>query len=141
MLKNVLIGLLATTTVIPMFGKEKIDPTNYPETATVTSAKIVTVETGATVTRNPACDNPQTSFMRGFCSTAGTHIANTEKRYVEVTASIGNNIYTMAGNKLPPPGNYRARFLNNGKIELMGPNPKGELHAHEFSVIAIEAQK
>jgi hypothetical protein len=34
----------------------------------------------------------------------------------------------VGGEKLPPPGQYKARFYDNGDVELMGPNAKGELH-------------
>jgi hypothetical protein len=78
--------------------------------------------------------------MQGCCSQAGTRVVTNSKRYVKMTATIGENVYTLAGHKLLPPGNYKAHFLDNGKIELIGPNAKGELHVHKFAVIASEAK-
>lgn len=67
------------------------------------------------------------------------HAARRTKKHVEVVATIGSNVYTLEGDKLPPPGQYKARFWDNGDIELMGPNAKGELHTHRFKVVGIEA--
>ena len=121
-------------------AKDSVNPADYPENATVISAKIVSEATGTKTTApNPACDNPQTAFMKGFCAQAQTSTRITSHRYAEVIATIQSNTYTLEGNKLPPPGPYKARFFDNGDIELMGPNAKGELHAHRFKVIGIEA--
>jgi len=120
--------------------KDNVNPADYPETATVTAAKIVAEPTGTkTDATNPGCANPQTAFMRGFCSQQQNRTSVTTHKYVEVIATIGSNLYTLDGDKLPPPGQYKARFWDNGDIELMGPNAKGELRAHRFKVIAIEA--
>ncbi len=123
-----------------VMAKDSINPADYPETATVTSAKIVTETTGTkTKAPNPECNNPQTAFMKGFCAQEQTRTSVTTKKHVEVVATIGTNLYTLEGEKLPPPGQYKARFFDNGEIELMGPNAKGEMHAHRFKVIGIEA--
>ena len=118
--------------------KEKVNPSDFPETANVLSARVVTADTGVTVRHNPACDDPQGAFMKGFCSQAGTQIVNNHRQYVEVVATLGKNTYTLVGDKLPPPGQYKARFLENGSVDLMGPSPNGELHVHNFKVVAIE---
>jgi hypothetical protein len=121
-------------------AKDSVNPADYPENATVTSAKIVTEATGTKTTApNPACNNPQTAFMKGFCAQEQTRTRVTSHRYVEVIATIQSSTYTLAGDKLPPPGPYKARFFDNGDIELLGPNAKGEPHAHRFKVIGIEA--
>jgi hypothetical protein len=123
-----------------VLAKDSVNPADYPETATVTSAKIVTEATGTKTTApNPACNNPQTAFMKGFCAQEQTRTSVTTRKHVEVVATIGSNVYTLQGGKLPPPGQYKARFWDNGDIELMGPNAKGELRAHRFKVIGIEA--
>jgi len=132
-------GCLLLLLGLPLFAKDDLNPADYAETAVVTAARIVTVDTGVTIKRNPACDNPQTPFMKGYCGQAGTRVRSTSQKYVEVMATIKNNNYTLNGNKLPPPGIYKARFLDNGEIELMGPNAKGEIHAHKFTAVAIEA--
>jgi hypothetical protein len=123
---------------LSVFAEDKPNPKDFPETANVLSARLVTVDTGVKVTHNPACDNPQGAFMKGFCAQEGTNVQNRTRQYIEVIATIGSNTYTMDGNKMPPPGQYKARFLDDGSIELMGPNPKGEMHAHKFKVVAIE---
>ena len=133
------LGVLLTLCAVVM-AKDSISPADYPEAATVTSAKIITEATGAKTTApNPACNNPQTAFMKGFCAQEQTRTRLTTHKYVEVVATIGSNVYTLEGHKLPPPGQYKARFFDNGDIELMGPNAKGELDAHRFKVIGIEA--
>jgi hypothetical protein len=119
-------------------GKDKIDPADFPETAYVLSARVITADTGVTVRHNPACDNPQGAFMRGYCAEAGTQVVNNTHQYVQVIATLGPNTYTLIGNKLPPPGPYKARLLEDGSIELLGPSANGELHAHKFIVVAIE---
>ncbi len=121
-------------------AKDSVNPADYPDNATVISAKIVTEATGTKTTApNPACNDPQTAFMKGFCAQEHTTTRITSHRYAEVIATIQSSTYTLEGSKLPPPGPYKARFFDNGDIELMGPNAKGELHAHRFKVIGIEA--
>ncbi|HEY4902888.1 MAG TPA: hypothetical protein VIH89_05390 [Candidatus Sulfotelmatobacter sp.] len=124
----------------PAMAKDSVNSADYPENATVTSTKIVTEATGTKTTApNPGCYDPQTAFMKGFCAQQQTRTRVTTQKYVEVIATIGSNVYTLQGDKLPPPGQYKARFWDNGDIELMGPNAKGELRAHRFKVIGIEA--
>jgi hypothetical protein len=127
--------------LIPAFialAENKPNPQDFPETANVLSARLVSTDTGVKVTHNPACDNPQGAFMKGFCAQEGTNVQNRTRRYIEVIATIGPNTYTLNGNKMPPPGQYKARFLDDGSIELMGPDAKGEMHSHKFKVVAIE---
>jgi hypothetical protein len=119
-------------------AKDKINPADYPESVTVVSARVVTEDAGTTISHNPACDNPQGPFMKGFCAQSGTEIHNRTRQHIEVIAVLGQNRYTLTGNKLPPPGPYKARLLDDGSIELMGPSANGELHVHQFKVIAIE---
>ena len=108
-------------------------------TANVLSSKVVTESTGTTVTHNPACDNPQTAFMKGFCSTAGTQVHNNTRSYVQVVAVIGDKQYTLVGDKMPPPGVYDVHFINSSELDLTGKAANGELHSHRFKVVAIDA--
>jgi hypothetical protein len=39
---------------------------------------------------------------------------------------------------MPSPGPYKARFLDDGNIELLGPAPNGAMHVHKFKVVAME---
>jgi len=109
------------------------------QTANVLSSKVVTESTGTTVTHNPACDNPQTAFMKGFCSTAGTQVHNNTRNYVQVIAVIGDKQYTLVGDKMPPPGVYDVHFINSSELDLTGKAANGELHSHRFKVVAIDA--
>jgi TPR repeat protein len=109
------------------------------QTANVLSSRIVTESTGTTVTHNPACDNPQTAFMKGFCSTAGTQTHNNTRSYAQVIAVIGDKQYTLVGDKMPPPGTYDVHFINASELDLAGKAANGELHSHRFKVIAIDA--
>jgi hypothetical protein len=102
---------------------------------------VVTEFTGTTITHNPACDNPQTAFMRGFCSTAGTQTHNNTRSYVQVIAVIGEKQYTLVGNKMPPPGVYDVHFINSSELDLTGKAANGELHSHRFAVLAIDAAR
>ena len=123
-----------------VMAKDSVNPSDYPETATVTSARIVSEPTGTrTRAPNPACKDPQTAFMKGFCAQEQTRTQVTMHKYTEVVATIGSNVYTLQGQKLPPPGQYKAQFRDNGDIELMRPNGKGELHVDRFKVVGIEA--
>jgi hypothetical protein len=107
--------------------------------ANVLSSKVVTESTGTTVTHNPACDNPQTAFMKGFCSTAGTQVHNNTRSYIQVLAVIGSKKYTLIGDKMPPPGVYDVHFISSTELDLTGKAADGELHSHRFKVIAIDA--
>jgi TPR repeat protein len=109
------------------------------QTANVLSSKVVTESTGTTVTHNPACDNPQTAFMKGFCSTSGTQVHNNTRSYVQVIAEIGDKQYTLVGDKMPPPGIYDVHFINSSELDLTGKAANGELHSHRLKVVAIEA--
>ncbi len=111
------------------------------QTANILSSKVVTEFTGTTITHNPACDNPQTAFMRGFCSTAGTQTHNNTRSYVQVIAVIGEKQYTLVGNKMPPPGVYDVHFINSSELDLTGKAANGELHSHRFAVLAIDAAR
>ncbi|MGA2988681.1 MAG: tetratricopeptide repeat protein [Terriglobia bacterium] len=111
------------------------------QTAKILSSKIVTESTGTTVTHNPACDNPQTAFMKGFCSTAGTQTHNNTRSYVQVIAVIGDKQYTLVGDKIPPPGIYDVHFINASELDLTGKAANGELHSHRFKVVAIDASQ
>jgi TPR repeat protein len=109
------------------------------QTGKVLSSKVVTESTGTTVTHNPACDNPQTAFMKGFCSNAATQVHNNTKSYVQVIAVIGDKQYTLVGDNMPPPGVYDVHFINSSELELTGKASNGELHSHRFNVVAIDA--
>lgn len=108
------------------------------QTANVVSSRVVTESTGTTITHNPACDNPQTAFMKGFCSTAGTQTHSNTRSYVQVIAVIGDKQYTLVGDKMPPPGIYDAHFISTSEVTLTGRASSGELHSHRFTVIAID---
>jgi plasmid stability protein len=109
------------------------------QTAKVLSSKVVTESTGTTVTHNPACDDPQSAFMKGFCSNAATHVRNNTKSYVQVIAVIGDKQYTLVGDSMPPPGVYDVHFINSSELDLTGKAANGELHSHRFNVVAIDA--
>jgi hypothetical protein len=100
---------------------------------------VVTESTGTTVTHNPACDDPQSAFMKGFCSNAATHVRNNTKSYVQVIAVIGDKQYTLVGDSMPPPGVYDVHFINSSELDLTGKAANGELHSHRFNVVAIDA--
>ena len=77
-------------------AKESVNPADYPQSATVTSARIVTEATGSKTTApNPACNDPQTAFMKGFCAQEKTRTTITTRKHVEVVATIDNNVYTL----------------------------------------------
>jgi hypothetical protein len=110
-------------------------------TATVVSSKVVTESTGTTVRRNPACNNPQGSFMRGFCATGGTEVRHNSISYAQVVAVIGDKSYTLEGRKLPPPGSYNFRFLDTDQIELSWKAANGKPDKGKFRVVAIDMVK
>jgi hypothetical protein len=128
---------------IPAFAREKdVDKAHYPETAVVSDAKSSSVQTGATVSNNAACKNPQGSFMKGFCAGDGPRVHNRYSNYVEVTAAIGETVYTLHGATLLRPGEYHARFLT-GKtmvVEFLIKDSKDKLDGAKFYVVGMAAK-
>lgn len=53
--------------------------------------------------------------MKGFCAGSGPNVRNRYRHYVEMTATIGDTIYTLRGSWLLPPGEYHVRFLADHK--------------------------
>jgi hypothetical protein len=120
-------------------NSERQPATQLIQTAKVLSAKVVTESTGTTVTHNPACDNPQSAFMKGVCSVSGTEVHNNTRSYIQVIAVIGDKQYTLVGDKMPPLGDYDVHFINSSVLDLTGKSDNGELHSHRFNVVAIDA--
>jgi hypothetical protein len=135
--------LLAVGAGSGLAREKDVDAAHYPQTAIVSDAKTGSVQTGATVSNNPACKNPQGSFMKGFCAGSGPTVHNNYSDYVEMTATIGDTVYTLHGARLLHPGEYKVRFLTEHKdtvVEFLFTNSKGKLDGAKFYVIGMAAK-
>lgn len=115
----ILIQLLAQ----PMLAKDrKINPADYPLTATITTVEEVSETTGARINERLS----ETLNKKGVHGSA--RIRNVTTTYYALTARIGDKIYELHSGMRFGVGEFRAKVTKFG-IELLTTDAKGRLVA------------
>lgn len=113
--------LLFVLTAVPCLATEKdVDPAHYATTAIVSDAHSVSVQV-------------QT----------GTKARNRYRNYAEITATIGDTVYTLRGASMLSPGEYHVRFLSEHKqtvVEFLIRDAKGKPDGAKFYVVGMAAK-